>query len=57
MASTLKELILSLCSACVRLLLQYFVQFWAPKYTKDLDILDKDSYEANQGLDGAQVID
>ena len=41
----------------MRLLLQYFVQFWAPKYRKDLDILDKDNHQANQGLDGAQVID
>lgn len=44
----LKKVIVLWHSAYVSLHLRYCVQFWGPQYRKDMDILDKGGYLANQ---------
>lgn len=53
-ASMYREVILPLCSALLRLHLEFWVQFWAPQYKGDLDILERVQQRSTQILKGRE---
>jgi len=55
-ASSLREVILPLCSALGRPHLESYIQLWSPQHSKDMDLLEWGQRRATEMLESSKLI-